>query len=147
MPVNPADRELSDEELTELFSDPPHLPERIIPALMYDEGVDQRSIPLIKQRVDMFITTVQEQGLAQEPSDFRILATARQYAWTLVVEDKAFREHIPERLITLGLSHAGIILVKKYLPPQRLCDFVEMSYQRCVEKDTNIFIGRIWEVR
>ena len=147
MPVNPADRQLSDEELIALFSEPAHLPERLIPALLYDEGVDQRSIPLIKQRVDIFITTVHEQGLTAEPSDFRILAAARRQALTLVVEDQAFREHIPDRLGRLGLSHAGIILVKKYLPPQRLCDFIEMGYRRCVDKDTNIFTGRLWEVR
>ena len=85
--------------------------------------------------------------MTEEPSDFRILAAARKQTWTLIVEDKAFRSHIPSRLTKLGLSHAGIILVKKYLPPQRLCDFVEMTTQRCIEKDTNIFIGRIWEVR
>jgi len=147
MPVNPADLQISDEELVALFSSPARTPERIIPALMYDEGVDQRSIALIKQRIDLFITTVQEQGLAQETSDFRILAAARRQAWTLVVEDKAFRTHIPKRLMSLGLSHAGIILAKNYLPPQRLCDFVEMGYRRCIEKDTNIFIGRLWEVR
>jgi hypothetical protein len=147
MPVNPDDRQISDEELLALFSSPIQLPERIVPALIYDEGVDQRSIGLVKQRIDLFVTTVQKQGLAQETSDFRILAAARQQIWTLVVEDKAFRTYIPERLMGLGLSHAGIILVRKYLPPQRLCDFIEMGYRRCIEKDTNIFIGRLWEVR
>jgi hypothetical protein len=147
MPINPADRRLKDEELIALFSEPAHIPERLIPALMYDEGVDQRSIPLIKQTVDIFVTTVHEQGLVAEPSDFRILAAARRQGLTLVVEDQAFREHIPDRLVTLGLSHAGIILVRKYLSPQRLCDFIEMGCQRCVEKDTNIFTGRLWEVR
>jgi hypothetical protein len=76
MPVNPADRSISDDDLIALFSDPPVIPHRDVPAFMYDEGMDQRSIEMIRQGLDLYVTTAQAQGLEHEKSDFRVVAHA-----------------------------------------------------------------------
>lgn len=147
MPVNPADRAMTDEELVALFSTVKVMPERIPPAFIYDEGVNQLSIVQIRRELNIFITTVQEQGLAGEPSDFRLLAYAKEHGWTFVAEDDAFRDYIRRRLIQLSLTHAGIIQVHKYHAPERLRDFVVTGCERAIEKETNIFLNQYWQMR
>lgn len=146
MPVNPADRAFSDAELKALFADPPTIPERAVPAFLYDAGMDQRSVALIRQTLDLHVTTVQEQGLEDEKSDFRILAYARRSGYTLVVRDRGFKR-LHHRLETLGLTHAGIVWVRHTLPPERVLAFAEQWTGIAIEKDIpNILYHRYWKI-
>src|SRR3990172_3535365 len=92
MPVNPADRSFTDDDLIALFSDPLTIPQRDVPAFMFDEGMGQRSVMLIRQALELHVTTAQEQGLVHEKSDFRVVAHARRFGYTLVAEDKAYKK-------------------------------------------------------
>jgi predicted nuclease of predicted toxin-antitoxin system len=147
MPVNPADRGLTDEELVRLFTEPQIIPEREVPAFMYDEGMDQRSADMIRRTLDLHVTTVQEQELTEEDSDFRVLAHARKFGYTLIVRDKGFKKlHV--RLEELGLNHAGIVWARKYLPPEQVLLFAARWMELAIEKEIhNILYYRYWEIR
>jgi hypothetical protein len=133
--LNPADRLLTDQQIVEIYQDPPLIPVRYAMALMFDEGVNQQAIPLLLDRLDrLIITTVQQEGLTGEVSDFRLLAHARKIACTLVVDDAGYY-WIDRRLHALGLSHAGIIVVSSGtdLGLRRLLAFVEGMYLDLVQ--------------
>lgn len=146
--LNPADRLLTDEQLIALYRDPPLIPVRYSMALMFDEGVNQQAIPVLLDRLEhLAITTVQEEGLTGDVSDFHLLAHARKIACTLVVDDAGYYL-IDRRLTTLGLDHAGIIVVSSGtdLGFQRFIAFVEAMYERSIEKDIPDVLHRLlWE--
>jgi hypothetical protein len=120
---------------------------RDVPAFMYDSGMDQRSVTMIRDALDIYVTTAQEHGLGEEKSDFRILAHARRLGCTLIVRDKGFK-HLHTRLESLELSHAGIVWAKKYLPPERMLAFAAQWVSLSIEKEIpNVFYYRYWEVR
>lgn len=147
MPVNPEDRRLSDDDLIRLFTDPPTMPEREVPAFMYDEGMNQRSAAMIREKVDLHVTTVQAEGLITGNSDFQVLAYARKLGYTLIVRDKGFKR-LHQRLQVLGLTHAGIVWTRKYLAPERVLAFAEYWTQIAIEKEIpNILYHRYWEIR
>jgi len=123
MPINPPDQALTESELKSLFTDPPVRPERPVPTYMFDEGADQTALPLMRA-LPAFVTSVQAQNLAGLASDFHVLAHARSLGCTLIVNDKAFKKH-HDRLISLGLSHSGIIWLKRGLDPEKLVAFAE----------------------
>ncbi len=133
MPINPVDRQLSDEALIKLFSDPEQIPERSAPAFMLDENADQRCISPIRA-MNLYITTVVEQGLIGETSDFRVLAHARKIGCALIVRDEGFR-HLHEQLLDLGLSYAGIIFFSFNRSPDDVVAFVRSINERAIEKN------------
>ena len=142
MPVNPADRDLSDEDLFELFSTPPQIPILSAPAFLFDEDVDQRSIPLI-EALGLLVSTVADEGLTGERSDFRVLARARSKGKTLVTADKASHA-LHHRMVDLGLSHAGIIYLNMKRKPEDLAAFVEGVYRQIQEKDMPEMLHHLW---
>ena len=145
MPVNPEDQLLGDDELVELFTDPETIPERSAPAFMTDENVDQRCIEPIRS-LDLFVTTTHEQGLSGEKSDYLVLAHARKIGCALIVRDAAF-EKLHNRLLDLGLSHAGILYVSFKRAPQDVVAFVQSVYERAIEKDTPSLLRYLyWKV-
>lgn len=133
MPVNPEDRLLSDDELVKLFTDPEIIPDRSALAFMTDENVDQWCIEPIR-KLDLFVTTVYEQRLSGEKSDYLVLAHARKMACSLIARDAAF-EQLHNRLLDLGLSHAGIIYVSFKRTPEDVVAFVQSVNDRAIEKD------------
>jgi hypothetical protein len=146
MPINRDDRLLTDEMLIELFTAPPLIPVRSAPAFMYDEGVEHASIVPLREKLKLYITTVQDQGLSGETSDLRILAHARRIGCTLVAHDKAYPRH-HERLSMLGLSHAGILYAPRSRTPQDVIDWIEASYERAIEIDApDLLHYELWRV-
>jgi hypothetical protein len=146
MPINPDDRQLTDEMLIEMFTDPPLIPVRSAPAFLYDEGVEHTSIVTLREKLKLYVTTVQDQRLTGETSDLRILAHARGIGCTLVAHDKAYPRH-HERLSTLGLSHAGILYVPRRRTPQDVIDWIEASYERAIEIDApDLLYYELWRV-
>jgi hypothetical protein len=146
MPVNPADRQFSDDDLRELFTTPAHMPERPIPAYMFDEGADHSSAPLIRE-LGVFVTTAQDQMLTGEKSDYRILAHARGLGCTLIVNDEAY-ENFHKRLMLLRLNHAGIIWIKLGVAPDRIVSYTEFVMNRSDEKESsNILYNQYKKIR
>jgi hypothetical protein len=146
--LNPADKQFSDEELIDLFSEPPDIPERFSMALLFDEGVNQLAIPVLLERcARLNITTVQREGLAGEKSDYRLLAHARSIACTMIVDDDGYYLII-ERLDSLNLNHAGVIFAESSTERglQRLITFIETNYQQSIHKDMpDLLHYSIWE--
>lgn len=146
MPINPADRSMSDEQIAQLLSQPSVMPERSAPAFMYDEGMEYQSISLVQDELPIYLTTVQEQGLAGEESDFVILARARAIGCTLVVHDKAFRLH-HLRLQKLSLTHAGILYVPINRTVEDVANWIIAAYERSIELDAPALLHHLfWRV-
>jgi hypothetical protein len=146
--LNPLDRGWTDEALIALYTDPPQIPYRHSMALMFDEGVNQKAIPILLKGCERLnITTVQKELLTGEKSDYQVLAHARGKACTLVAEDQIFAA-VHQRLSNLKLSHAGIIWVRdsdELLLP--LIQFIEEMYERSIDKDIPDILHRMyWQV-
>jgi hypothetical protein len=142
MPVNPADRNFSDEDLISLFSTPRIIPILSAPAFLFDEDVDQGSIPHI-EALGLLVSTVMGEGLGGESSDFQVLAHARSLGRTLVTSDKASRS-LHRRLLDLNLGHAGIIYLGMKREAADLVAFIEEMYHQSVEKDIPTVLHHMW---
>jgi hypothetical protein len=146
MPINPADRLLSDDDLRGMFFNPARIPQRSAPAFMYDEDMDQESIGPLRETLRLYITTVQEQGLQGEKSDYRILAHARSIGCTLITRDKMFKS-LHDHLDDIGCSHAGIIFVPFSRTPDDVIAFVTDLMERVEEKDApDILFYNYWRI-
>lgn len=146
MPINPADRLLSDDDLAKLFGEPPQIPERSALAFMYDEGVNQQGIDFLRGELRLYVTSVQEQGLAGEESDLRVLAHARRIGCALVTQDKGFISH-HWRLHDMGLNHAGIIFVRISRSTTEVMEWIQATYQRSVELEAPSYLHYLlWQV-
>lgn len=112
---------------------------------MLDESGDHRCIEPIRA-LGLYVTTTSEQGLIGEPSDLQVLAHARRLGCVLIVRDMGY-ERLHERLLDLGLSHAGIIYFSFNRTPDDVVAFVESMYRRAVDKEAPSILRYIyWKV-
>jgi predicted nuclease of predicted toxin-antitoxin system len=112
--MNPDDRSITDEELSELFSGDIKYPGEI--CFYLDENADQHLRSLWREGIG--IITVQQQDQKTETSDIKILLRARELGCILITQDKHFKK-IHERLAAIEKTrHTGIILLRIF-PPRR----------------------------